>query len=39
MPLEIVAKLMGHANVNMVYSRYARFAKIDILTKAVNVGI
>lgn len=38
-PLEIVAKLLGHANVQMVYSRYARFAKIDILTNAVNVGI
>lgn len=38
-PLEIVAKLMGHANVNMVYSRYARFAKIDVLTQAVNIGL
>lgn len=36
-PLETVAKLMGHSSTKMVYERYARFAKTDVLANAAEV--
>lgn len=35
-PLEVVSKLMGHSSTKMVYARYARYAKTDVLSDAIE---